>query len=363
MKAAIVHDYLNQYGGAERVVEVLHEVFPKAPIYTSIYLSNNMPDSFRNMDIRTSFMQNLPFLNKHFKKYLLLYPKAMKSFNFKEYDLVISSSSTFAKGINVEKKTCHICYCYTPTRFIWDHDNYIAKENLGRIFKAVLPLAVRKLKKRDLEAAKSVDYFIAISEIVKKRIKKYYGRESIVIYPPVETSKFMVSGKEKKYFLVVSRLNPYKKIDLVIEAFNKLPYELKIVGGGPYMETLKKMAKSENIKFLGKISDEKLTKIYSGCKAFIFPGVEDFGIAPLEAQASGRPVIAYAAGGALETVVEETTGLFFKRQSAGSLIELIEKFMKIENKFKPEIIRGNALKFDKEIFKSNLKKFINNKFL
>ncbi len=363
MKVAIVHDYLNQYGGAEKVVEILHEIFPEAPIYTSIYLSGNMPDCFRSMDIRTSFMQNLPFLNRHFKKYLLLYPKAMKSFDLKEYDLVISSSSTFAKGINTGKKTCHICYCYTPTRFIWDHDNYIAKEDFGRIFKAILPLAVRKLKKQDLEAAKGVDHFIAISEIVKKRIKKYYGRESIVIYPPVETSKFIGSGKDKKYFLVVSRLNPYKKIDLVIGAFNKLPYELKVVGCGPYMETLKKMAKSKNIKFLGKISDERLIKIYSECKAFIFPGVEDFGIAPLEAQASGRPVIAYAAGGALETVVEGSTGLFFKRQSVRSLIGSIEKFMKIENSFEPEAIRRNALKFDKEIFKSDLKKFINNKFL
>ena len=362
MKVAIIHDYLNQYGGAERVVEVLHEIFPRAPVYTSIYLPENMSDSFKSMDIRTSFMQKLPFLNKHFKKYLLLYPKAIKSFDLKEYDLALSSSSTFAKGINIDKKTCHICYFYTPTRFIWDHDNYMAREDLGKAFRATLPVVVKKLKKWDLDAVKGVDWFVAISKVVKERIKKYYGRDSTVIYPPVETSKFVVSGSEKKYFLVVSRLNPYKKIDLVIEAFSKLPYKLKIVGTGQYMQTLKKMARTNNIEFLGKLSDGKLADAYSRCRAFIFPGEEDFGIAPLEAQASGRPVIAYGSGGALETVADQTTGLFFKTSSPDSLVEAVEKFVGIEKKFKPETIRKHALTFAKEIFKARLLEFVEQKY-
>ena len=362
MKVAIIHDYLNQYGGAERVVEVLHEVFPRAPIYTSIYIPENMPESFKSMDIRTSYMQKLPFLNKHFKKYLLLYPGAFRSFKLKEYDLVLSSSSSFAKGINIDKKTCHICYCYTPTRFIWDHDNYMSREDPGRAFKAIIPIAVKKLKKLDLEAIKGVDYFAAISKIVKDRIRKYYNRDSIVIYPPVETSKFKISGGEKKYFLIVSRLNPYKKIDLAVEAFSRLPYKLKIVGTGPYMQTLKKMAVSKNIEFLGKVSDAKLADAYSRCRAFIFPGEEDFGIAPLEAQASGRPVIAYAAGGALETVDGKTTGLFFKTASAKALIEAVERFTKDEKKFKPDEIRKHALNFSKEIFKAGLLEFVEQKY-
>ena len=362
MKVAIVHDYLNQYGGAERVVEVLHELFPDAPIYTSIYIPNNMPGSFKKMHIETSFMQKLPFLNKHFKKYLLLYPKAMETFNLKEYYLVISSSSAFAKGIITGRETCHICYCYTPARFIWEYNNYVNKENFGKITSRILPFIIRKLKYWDLKTVGRVDHFIAISENIKNKIKKYYKREAEVIFPPVEVSKFKVLNNTEDYFLIVSRLNAYKNIDIVIKAFNKLHLRLKIIGRGPYRKVLENMKKGKNIEFLGRVEDKELVKIYSKCRAFIFPGEEDFGISPLEAQASGRPVIAYAKGGALETIIEGTTGLFFRENSVGALIEVINKFIEIENKFDKKVIRENALRFDKKKFKMKLRKFIMQKY-
>ena len=362
MKVAIVHDYLNQYGGAERVVEVLNELFPDAPIYTSIYIPGNMPESFKNMHIETSFMQKFPFLNKHFKKYLLFYPKSMETFNLNEYDLVISSSSAFAKGVIAGRNTCHICYCYTPARFIWEYDNYVNKEDFGKITSKILPFIIGKLKYWDLKTVSRVNYFIAISENIKNKIKKYYKREAEVIYPPVEVSKFKVSNNTEDFFLIVSRLNAYKNIDLVIKAFNKLHLKLKIIGSGPYRKVLENMKKSKNIEFLGRVEDKELIKIYSKCRAFIFPGEEDFGISPLEAQASGRPVIAYARGGALETIIEGTTGLFFRENSVDSLIEVVNKFMKIENKFDQKVIRKNALRFDKKNFSIKLRKFITQKY-
>ena len=362
MKIAIVHDYLNQYGGGERVLEVLNEIFPDAPIYTSIYLKENMPLIFQNMDIRTSFMQKFPFLKKHFKKYLFFYPKAMESFDLKQYDLIISSSSAFAKGIIPHEKACHICYCYAPMRFVWDYDNYIKKEDFGNFTKRVLPLMINNLKKWDLKANKRVNYFIAISNNIKKRINDFYLRDAECIYPPVECSRFKTSNITEDYFLIVSRLNAYKNIDLVIEVFNDLNLNLKIVGTGPYKEYLMKINKSKNIQFLNRVSDNDLIEIYSKCRAFIFPGAEDFGIAPLEAQSSGRPVIAYAAGGALETIVENETGIFFKENNKDSFKEAIQKYLDKESRFKSKIIRKNALKFDKEIFKSNFKSSIIQKY-
>jgi len=363
MKIAIVHDYLNQYGGAERVIEVLHEIFPEAPIYTSVYLPDNLPDSFKQMDIRTTFMQGFPFIDKLYKKYLMFYPFAMRSLNVKKYDLIISSSSSFAKGVKKGKNALHVCYCYTPTRFIWYYNFYVKNEKFNRITSLLLPLFIRFLKRWDLKVIKGIDKFIAISKNIQKKIKVCYDRDSVVIYPPVDLSKFNIldSIDENKgyYFLIVSRLNSYKSLDLVVKAINKLSLNLKIIGTGPYRQELERMAKgNEKIEFLGKVSDEELEKYYAGCRALIFPGEEDFGISPLEAQASGRPVIAFAKGGALETIINGETGLFFKEGNENSLKEAINYFIKIENKFESSKIRAHALKFDKEIFKSNFKKYI-----
>jgi glycosyltransferase involved in cell wall biosynthesis len=363
MKIAIVHDYLNQYGGAERVVEVLHELFPDAPIYTSVYLPDNMPDCFRKMDIRTTFMQRLPFIDKLYKKYLMFYPFAMSSLKVKEFDLIISSSSSFAKGIKKGKDAMHVCYCYTPTRFIWYYDFYIKKEKLNRFFSFLLPLLIQQLKKWDLKVIKGVDKFIAISKNIQEKISICYGRESIIIYPPVDFSKFDMSdygNKEKGgYFLTVSRLNSYKNLDLVIKAINRVSMSLKIIGTGPFRQELEKLSGgNKKIEFLGRVSDEELKRYYAGCKALIFPGEEDFGISPLEAQALGKPVIAFAKGGALETVINEETGLFFNVDNEDSLINALNYFIKIEDKFDSRKIRNHALKFDKEIFKANFKEYI-----
>lgn len=362
MNIAIIHDYLNQYGGAERVIEVMHEIFPNAPIYTSIYDKKKMPDSFQSMNIKTSFMQKLPLLEKHFKKYLLFYPRAIESFDLKEYDLIISSSSAFAKGAIKRDEACHICYCYSPMRFVWDFENYIKNEGLNLIFSKSLPPLLKSIKKWDLGTNKRVDYFVAISQHIKSRIKKCYGIVSDVIYPPVNTHKYKISDKQEDYFLIVSRLNAYKKIDLVIHAFNKLGLKLKIVGSGPYREKLESLVSNNNITFLGRVSEDELIGLYGSCRALIFPGEEDFGIAPVEAQAAGRPVIAYGGGGVLETVVADATGVFFKENNIDSMTEAINRFMKLENNFDSGIIRNNALRFDKEIFKQKFKDYVLEKF-
>ena len=362
MKLAIVHDYLNQYGGAERVIETLHELYPDAPIYTSIYTPDTMPDSFKKMDIRTSFMQRLPFLEKYFKYYLFLYPRAIESLDLSVYDIVLSSSSAFAKGARIEKGTLHICYCYTPTRFVWDYNNYVRKEKLLKPVAVILRLVINRLRKWDLGTISGIDYFVAISNNIKNKIKKFYNRESDVIYPPVETSMFGIEKSVDDYFLIVSRLNSYKNLDLVIKAFNLIDLKLKIVGVGPFRKTLEQLTESSNIEFLGKVTDKELIKLYGRCRALIFPGEEDFGITPLEAQASGRPVIAYAKGGSLETIVDGKTGVLFKDNNPQSLLRAIEKFIKIEDSFNKKIIRDNALRFSSEIFKENIKNYIDKKY-
>jgi glycosyltransferase involved in cell wall biosynthesis len=355
MKLAIVHDFLNQYGGAEKCIEAFHEIFPRAPIYTSIFLSEKMPNSFRQMDIRTSFMQKLPGLGKHFKKYLMLYPKAMESFNLKEYDIIISSSSAFAKGIRKNNSAIHVCYCYSPMRFVWDSRNYFEKENLNSTYKVCLPVLLSRLKKWDLERNKDIDYFISISEHIKSRIKKCYQRDSIVIYPPVDVSSFAISEQIEDYYLVVSRLNAYKRIDMVIEAFNRLQLPLRIVGEGPFRPCLEKMA-GPTIQFMGRLDENELVKQYEHCKAYVFPGKEDFGIAPVEAQSAGRPVIAYADGGALETVIDGKTGVFFKEPQVGSLCDAVLRLDKL--KLFNKDIRNHAQQFGKEVFKKNIVEYL-----
>ncbi len=361
MKLAIVHDFLNQYGGAERCVEAFHEIFPEAPIYTSIYLPENLPDSFKSMDIRVSFMQKFPFLKKHFKKYLMFYPGAIESFDLKEYDVILSSSSAFAKGITKGARTCHICYCYTPPRFIWNFKGYVEKEKFGALGSLLMPPILRILKKWDLAANNGVDNFVAISKAVEKRITNIYSRDSDVIYPPVNTAVFNVSDRSEDYFLVASRLNAYKRIDLVIDAFNKLNLPLRVIGDGPCRKKLQEQA-NKNITFMGRVDESTLKENYSHCRANIFPGEEDFGIVPLEAQASGRPVIALAAGGALETVIDGTTGIFFNTQTADSLIDAVNRFIAMEISFDSAVIRKNALKFDKEVFKSAIQMYVSRKY-
>lgn len=359
MKLALVHDYLNQAGGAERVVQCLHEAFPEAPIYTSIYDRENMPDIFRSMDIKVSFMQNLPLVMKHFKKYLPIFPFAFQSFDLSRYDTILSSSSAWGKGIKKKGDSVHICYCHSPMRFVWMYEDYMEKEQYGAIVRLMLPPIMKWLKKWDLETCKGVDHFIANSRTTQKRIKLFYGRDSEVIHPPVDTSFFKPYNKEiGDYFLVVSRLNPYKHIDLAIEAFNELRLPLYVIGFGPDEKRLRKLA-GPGISFLGKLPDSEIVKYYSQCRAFILPGEEDFGLTPVEAQACGRPVIAYGAGGALESVIDGRTGIFFAEQKKASLMDAVKRFTGMS--FDPVAIRENAMKFDREVFKRRIKEFVNAK--
>lgn len=359
MKIAIVHDYLNQFGGAERVVSAIHEIWPNAPIFTSIYNKQALPRVFQQMDIRTSFMQRFPFIFNIFKWYLLFYPIAFESFNLNQYDVILSSSSAFAKGIRKRDDQLHICYCHTPMRFVWRYDDYVAKESIPPLIKNMLPFILEPVKRWDLQTAEKVDYFIANSQNIANRIKQTYDRNSAIINPPVESTLFKPSGEQHDYFLVVSRLNSYKRLDIVIKAFNQLDLPLKIIGNGPDRRNLGKIA-SPNIEFLGRMADQQLTKYIAQCRALIFPGEEDFGIVPLEAMAAGRPVIAYRAGGAEETVIDGETGVFFEQQTVDSLILALKRFQM--EAFDKNKLRQHAEKFDKEIFKSKLKDYVEQKY-
>lgn len=356
MKVAIIHDYLNQYGGAEKVLEAIHEIWPQAPVFTLFYEPKKLPSFFRNWDIRVSPIVNLPFGVSFYRAYLPLMPAAIERFNLSNYDLIVSSCSAYAKGVLTPVSAKHFCYCHTPTRYLWS-DTFEYIEGLSgweKYFKKFLPVLLTYLRTWDESAAQRPDYFIANSQFIKKRIKKYYHRESYVIYPPVEVDKFHISPKIKDYFLIISRFRPYKKVDLAIEAFNELKLPLKIIGSGND-KYLKKIA-GPSIEFLGSLDDKEKAKYLSQAKALIHPQEEDFGITPLEAMASGRPVIAYKAGGALETVVQGVTGQFFYPQTKEALMKAVTSFK--AEKYNPEEIQKYVQKFSKERFKKEIKKFI-----
>lgn len=366
MKIALVHDYLVQYGGAERVLETLAEIFPDAPIYTLLYDKEKMNGAFKGKIIKTSFLQKIPFAKKYHRLFLALMPLAVERFDLSGFDLIISDSSSYAKGVIKPANSIHICYCHTPMRYAWDYtDKYIKESSYPKMVKLFLPLVINFVKKWDFKAAQRPDYFIANSGFIADKIKKYYKREADVIYPPVEikVQSSMPTGRQAKfkvqsgedYYLIVSRLMPYKRVDLAIEAFNELGLKLKIVGDGPDGERLKKIAK-DNVDFVGTRHDGELAGFYENCKAFIMPQEEDFGIAAVEAQMYGKPVIAFRSGGACESVIENKTGVFFNKQNKDSLISAIRKFEGL--KFNAEEIKFQAQKFSKEEFKNKIKNFI-----
>ena len=358
MKVALVHDYLIQYGGAEKTLEALCEIFPNAPIYTLLYNPKLVSERFPNRKIHSSFLQKIPFIRKHHRSFLTLMPFAIEQFDFSKYDLVISDSASFAKGIITNPSTKHICYCHTPTRYLWDDcHRYLSDFRLPILVKKMAPYFLSRLRVWDYYAADRPDFFIASSEFIKRRIQKYYRKDSVVAYPPVSIDEFYISNGAKDYFLMVGRLLPYKKFDFAIKVFSESGLPLKIIGEGPEKKRLKKLA-GKNIEFLGFLGDESLKKYYAECKALIFPQEEDFGIVPLEAMASGRPIIAYKAGGALETVIEGKTGIFFDRQEKQSLLGAIASFEKID--WNSLEIREHAKRFDKEVFKREIANIISN---
>ncbi|MHB9095791.1 MAG: glycosyltransferase [Eubacteriales bacterium] len=360
MKVAIVHDWLTNMGGAERVILALHEIFPDAPVYTMVHNPDRLPPEFAGIDIRTSFIQKLPRAKTKYQTYLPLMPMAAEQFDLSGFDVVISSSHACAKGVITRPETLHICYCYTPMRYAWFlYHEYMRLEQISRIKKYLIPPLMNYLRLWDRLAADRVDDFIAISRGVGHRIRKYYRRESAVIFPPVKTDYYTPADSVDDYFLVVSRLVAYKRVDLAVQAFNELGWPLVVIGDGPEMEKLKRAAKP-NVKILGRLSDEETRNYYARCKAFIFPGEEDFGITPVEAQASGRPVVAYGAGGALDTVKQGITGEFFYPQTAPALVETLRSLDLA--KFDAGIIRRHAQSFDTEKFKKDFHEYTLKKY-
>jgi len=357
MKTAIVHDYLNQFGGAERVLEVFHKIFPQAPIFTLFYDPNALPQ-YRYWDIRPSFLNKIPFTRQKYRSFMPLFPFLISTFDLRGFDCVITLTHAWGKGIRVPKGARHICFCHTPIRYFWDlYDEYRHSRHLSPVMQAALPLFAGPIRRWDVNTSKSVEGFIAVSHTVADRIKRIYNREAVIINPPVDTSFFVPAESDHgDYFLTVARLKEYKKVDIITEAFNHLGLPLKIIGSGELLESFRKSARS-NIEFVGAVSDEELRVYYQRCRAFVFAANEDFGLVALEAQACGRPVIAYGKGGLLETVVEPDTGLFYKEQSAPSLIDAIKKFEKMD--FSPDKIRQNALRFDTAVFEKNIRGYFN----
>ena len=366
MKIALVYDRVNKWGGAERVLLELHEIFPDAPLYTSVYDEKNANWAKVFPEVIPSFLQNIPVLRKYHEALGWLTPLAYETFNFDNFDCVISVTSEAAKGIITKPKTLHICYCLTPTRYLWSgYEEYLNNppKTLSWIpfYKQVSQPFLKYAKNWDRIASQRPDKYIAISTEVKKRIKKYYGRDSEIIFPPVDTERFKIQDlrfKKKDYYLIVSRLVPYKKVDLAIEAFNELGLPLVVVGRGSEETRLKRMAKG-NIKFTGFVKDNDLPGYYKNAKTFIYPQEEDFGITAVEAQAAGVPVIAYKKGGVLDTVIEGKTGIFFKEQSVASLKDAVIKYEKLnQHNIKSFDCVKNAGKFTKDRFKMNFRMMV-----
>ncbi len=370
MKVALVYDRINKWGGAERVLLTLHELFPEAPLYTAVADLKKAPWAKVFPKIYTSFLQNIPFFKSCHELVGWLTPLAFETFDFSGYDLVISVTSEAAKGIITHPPTKHVCYCLTPTRYLWSGREFYGRNpqkplNLIPFYSLVSKPFLHYARLWDTIASARPDVMIAISQAVQKRIKKYYCRDSKVVFPPLNTNLFKTAEKnrssnltskaKKDYFLVVSRLVPYKRVDLAVKAFNKLGYPLIIVGAGSQEAVLKHMAKS-NIKFLGFVSDEKLASVYKNARALIYPQVEDFGLTSVEAQAMGAPVIAYNKGGALDTVIDKVTGVFFDKHTADSLVDAVKRFDRME--FTTLNLINNAERFSKEIFKKNFRKVL-----
>lgn len=362
MKLAITHEWLVHPGGSEKVVEAFHEIFPDAPIYTLVYNEKSMPPQFKQMDIRTTFLQKFEAARKNYQPFLPFMPLAFKQLDLSGYDVVLSSSHACAKNLTLPPRTLHICYCYTPMRYIWDfYDIY--RNRLKMPQKFLFTLAARYLRAEDIKSSKRVHHFIAISHYIAKRIKRTYNRESDVIYPPVNT-EFYVPSKNAanmrgEYYLIVSRLVPYKKMHLAVEAFNELGMPLRVIGDGQDLDCLKSIAKT-NIIFSGRVSDEEVRKAYQECAALIFPQEEDFGITAVEVQACGKPVIAYAAGGAVETIGDGKTGAFFTPQTKEALIQAVKSFENAH--FSADAIRQNSESFSKERFKREIQEYISLKY-
>ncbi len=353
---ALVHDWLNQYGGAEKVLEVLVRLFPGAPVYTSMYAPGRMPVEYRHWDIRTSFMQALPGVTVRHQAYLPVYPTAFSRMDLRGHDLILSNKSAFCHGVSCPVGAVHVCYCLTPTRFLWQYEAYRRREALPVVMDAALRPIIARLRAWDYAAAQRVHHFIAISTDIHERIREHYQRDSIIIYPPVELEQFTAPPEPPgDYFLAGGRLIPYKRTDLAVQACNRRGLKLLVYGDGRDRAALERMA-GPTITFLGRVPAPELARLYRGARAFLFPGLEDFGIAPVEAQAAGRPVIAYAGGGALDTVLPGVTGEHFGEQTPEALAATLEQFD--PSAYDPTACRANAARFGVARFERELRAFL-----
>jgi glycosyltransferase involved in cell wall biosynthesis len=355
MKLALVHDWLNQKGGAEDVLETLVGLYPEAPVYTSMYWRQGMPAAYREWDIRTTWMDRLPGIHRHHQPYLPLYPLAFARLDLSAYEVVLSNKSGFCHGVRGGPNLTHICYCLAPTRYVWTYEEYAAREALPMPVRAALQPLIQWLRRWDYQAAQRVDHFISISTEIQSRVRRYYNRDSTIIFPPVDTGGFGPVGRHDDYFFFIGRLVPYRRLDQAVKAFNRLGLPLVVAGEGRDREALQAMA-NPNITFLGRVSDAERADLLARCRAYILPASEDFAIAPVQAMASGRPVIAFAGGGALDTVIPGETGLHFHAPTPESLVDAVRHFD--DMRFDPDAIRRHAARFDKSVFESKLGQFI-----
>lgn len=355
LRVAIVCDWLTNFAGAEQVIFSFHRLFPNAPIFTSLFQKTAMP-GFEDAIVRPSFLQHFPGAKRHHQWYLPLMPYAFENIDLSDFDIVLSSSHSCAKGVLTQPRTMHVSYCHSPMRYVWDDCHaYIRDYQPNIFFRPFLPGFLKNLRLWDRVAADRVDYFVANSEHVRRRIQKYYQRESTVIHPPVDTSKFQISHAVQDYFLAVGRLIPYKRFDLLVDTANTLKLSLTIVGDGREYRRLKARA-GNTIRFEGYVPPCDLAVFYARAQALLFPQEEDFGIAPLESQASGRPVIAYAKGGARETIIDGKTGVFFEEQTVDAIVSAIKKFRKIQ--WKPAHLKAHAQTFDRKLFEKRMETFL-----
>jgi glycosyltransferase involved in cell wall biosynthesis len=347
-RVAVVHDYFTQYGGAEKVAGELYNLVPQADMFATVALDKYLPVNIPKHKLRTSWMQNLPRIEDLYRFYFPLYPFGVHSMDLSRYDLVISSSSGYGKGVRTRRDALHVCYCHTPMRWIWRFNDYVSREKLALSKRLILPIALKGLKAWDIDAARQPDQYIANSKFVANRIRECYGREAVVIPPPIDASRFVIRPVQEDYYLVLARLVSYKRIDLAISACNLLKKRLIIIGTGPETEKLRALA-GPTVTMLGHVSDAEATRYAGECRALLFCGEEDFGMAPLELAAAGRPTIAFAAGGALETIVEGSTGIFFDRQDVASVVDAIRTFEAMC--WSPHTLRAHALRFDVSQFR------------
>lgn len=363
MRVALVQDWLTELGGAEKVFAELLRVYPDADVFTLVASDNVIKELGINKNVTESFICHLPFAHKWYRKYMQFFTMAIEGFDLSKYDLVISSSSSVAKGILTRADQVHICYCHSPARYVWDLcPQYLKEAGLTSRFNPLALYArsvMHDFRIWDVASANRVDYFIANSNYISKRINKVYRRESTVIYPPVNIDNYALSMNHGDYYYTASRMVPYKKIDLIVSAFAQMPdKQLFVAGTGPDLKKIQKLV-TPNVHLLGYVSDEEMMRYMSGAKAFVFAAEEDFGIVPVEAQATGTPVICFGKGGTLETVVDGQTGVYFNEQTEASLIDAVSRFEQMS--FDPLVVRRNAEKFSQEKFRENISNFVNSK--